>query len=150
MNKKNILFVDDEENIINALKRQFRPYRDHWNFYFALSGKQALELMANQKIDLIVSDMMMPEMRGDELLKIVRDTYPSTVRLVLSGYADEDTLKNGLYIAHQYLSKPCSAETLREIISQVFKIQNCVSIRVSLLVLVTRKNCRVCLKSTLI
>lgn len=127
MDNKNILFVDDEENIISGLTRQLRPFRNQWNLFYALSGKEALEIMAQQPIDLIVSDMMMPEMKGDELLKKVRDLYPATVRIVLSGYADEETLKSGLLISHQYLSKPCSAEILRESISQVFKIQDCVN-----------------------
>lgn len=126
MPKKNILFVDDNENIISGIQRQLRPYREQWQLFFADSGRQALELMAQQPIDLIVSDMMMPEMRGDELLKKVSEQYPGTVRMILSGYADEDTLKNGLEVAHQHLGKPCTAETLREVISQIFKIQACV------------------------
>lgn len=126
MDKKNILFVDDNENVINGIQRQLRPYREQWQLFFATSGPQALQLMAQQPIDLIVSDILMPEMRGDELLKIVSEEYPSTVRMILSGYADEETLKSSLEVAHQYLSKPCSAETLREAISQIFKIQACV------------------------
>ncbi len=123
--KKNILFVDDNENVINGIQRQLRPYRAQWELFFAYSGAQALQLMAQQPIDLIVSDMMMPEMSGDELLKKVSEHYPGTVRIILSGYADEESLKNGLEVAHQYLSKPCSSEILREVISQVFKIQDC-------------------------
>lgn len=125
MNKKNILFVDDNENVINGIQRQLRPYREQWQLFFANSGAQALQLMAQQPIDLIVSDMMMPEMRGDKLLNIVSEHYPGTVRMILSGDADEETLKNGLEVAHQYLSKPCSSEILREAISQIFKIQAC-------------------------
>ncbi len=127
MNKKNILFVDDNENVISGIQRQLRSYRQQWELFFAQNGQQALQLMAEQPIDLIVSDMMMPEMRGDELLKKVSEDYPGTVRMILSGYADEETLRSGLEVAHQYLSKPCSAETLRESIAQIFKIQACVS-----------------------
>ncbi|MFI3158560.1 MAG: response regulator [Methylococcaceae bacterium] len=127
MSKKIILFVDDDENIISGIQRQLRPYREQWQLFFANSGPQALQLMTKQPIDLIVSDMMMPEMRGDELLKKVSEHYPCTVRMILSGYADEDTLKSGMEVAHQYLSKPCSSETLQEAISQIFKIQACVS-----------------------
>ncbi len=127
MQKKNILFVDDNENVVSGITRQLRPYRNEWQLFFAGNGKQALELMTQQPIDLIVSDMIMPVMRGDELLKIVSKQYPATVRMILSGYADEETLKSCLEVAHQYLSKPCSAEMLREVITQVFKIQNCVS-----------------------
>ncbi|WFP51768.1 response regulator [Methylomonas sp. EFPC3] len=125
--KKHILFVDDNENVISGIQRQLRPYREQWSVYFATCGKQALEIMQHQPIDLIVSDMMMPEMRGDVLLKRVADIYPATVRMVLSGYADEETLSRGLEVAHQYLTKPCSAEVLREAITQVFKTQDYVN-----------------------
>jgi CheY-like chemotaxis protein len=105
MIKKNILFVDDSENVISGIQRQLRPHREQWQLFFANSGSQALELMAQQRIDLIISDMSMPGMRGDELLKKVAAQYPSTVRIILSGNADEETLKNGLEVAHQYLGK---------------------------------------------
>ncbi len=127
MNKKNILFVDDNENVISGIQRQLRPYREHWQLFFADNGAKALTLMAQQRIDLIVSDMVMPEMRGDELLTKVAAQYPSTVRMILSGYTDEETLKSGLEVAHQCLSKPCSADMLREAIGQIFKIQDCIS-----------------------
>lgn len=124
---KHILFVDDTENVISGIQRQLRPYREQWQLYFATSGKQALELMQRQPIDLIVSDMMMPEMRGDELLAKVAAAYPGTVRMILSGYADEASVRLGLEVAHQYLAKPCSTEILRETICQIFKIQACVA-----------------------
>jgi HD-like signal output (HDOD) protein/CheY-like chemotaxis protein len=125
MDKKNILFVDENENVISGIQRQLRSYREQWQLFFATNANQALELMEQNSIDLIISDMMLPKMRGDELLKIVGDRYPMTVRLILSGLTDEASLKSALQVAHQYLSKPCSAETLRETISQVFKIQFC-------------------------
>lgn len=123
---KHILFVDDTEHVISGIQRQLRPYRGQWHLHFATCGKQALELMQRQPIDLIVCDMMMPEMRGDELLAKVAAAYPGTVRMILSGYTDETNLRLGLEVAHQYLAKPCSAEILRETLCQVFKIQACV------------------------
>lgn len=127
MDPKNILFVDDDENVLSGIQRQLRPYREQWRLFFAINASSALVLMSKQPIDLIVSDIMMPEMQGDELLRIVSENYPATVRMILSGHADEENLKNGMKVAHQYLSKPCSAEMLREVITQVFKIQSCVS-----------------------
>ncbi|MGZ5000559.1 MAG: HDOD domain-containing protein [Methylomonas sp.] len=127
MSKKNILFVDDSELVINGIQRHLRPYREQWQMFFAHDASEALQVMAHQSIDLIVSDIMMPKMHGDELLRKVRELYPTTVRMILSGYADEENLKSGLEVAHQYLSKPCTGETLREAISQVFKIQSCVA-----------------------
>lgn len=126
MSVKHILFVDDNDNVISGIQRQLRPYRHQWQLFFAKNGPQALQLMTQQPIDLIVSDMVMPEMHGDELLRTVAERYPSTVRMLLSGFIDDETLKAGLASAHQYLGKPCTAESLREAISQVFKIQACV------------------------
>lgn len=129
MSGRNILFVDDSPNVLNGIQRQFRAYRGQWQLFFASSGPDALKLMEQQPIDLIISDMMMPDMRGDELLTIVSEKYPGTVRMILSGYADEESLKRGLEVAHQHLSKPCSADTLRETIGQIFKIQACLKNR---------------------
>jgi len=123
---KNILFVDDNENVISGIQRQLRPFRGHWRIFYVNSAKEALLLMAKQPIDLIVTDMMMPDMRGDDLLRKVSLLYPNIVRIILSGYADEVTLKSGLEVAHQYLSKPCSAETLREAILHIFNVLACV------------------------
>jgi len=64
MMPKNILFVDDNENVLCGIQRQLRPYREQWRLFFALNGRDALTRMEQQSIDLIVSDMMMPEMRG--------------------------------------------------------------------------------------
>ncbi|AEG00639.1 response regulator [Methylomonas methanica] len=124
--KKNILFVDDDENVINGIRRQLRPYREQWQLFFANTGNQALQAMQQNPIDLIVCDMLMPEMRGDKLLRQVSRLYPGTIRVILSGYADEETVKCAMEVAHQHLIKPCNAETLREAITQIFNIQACV------------------------
>lgn len=124
--KKNILFVDDDENVISGIRRQLRPYREQWQLFFANNGSQALQIMRQNPVDLVICDMLMPEMRGDELLKQISRLYPGTIRVILSGYADEATIKCAMEVAHQHLIKPCNAETLREAIAQIFKIQACV------------------------
>jgi HD-like signal output (HDOD) protein len=121
--KKNILFVDDNDNVIQGLKRQLRPFRDEWQLYFANNAEAALAVMENQPIDLIVSDMLMPDIRGEELLHTIKQLYPATIRIIFSGYSDETTLRKALEVAHQYFCKPCNIETLRESISQIFQIQ---------------------------
>jgi len=127
MIKKNILFVDDNPNIINGIKRALRRERNNWVLFFAYSAEEALELMADTPIDLIVTDIMMPGMQGDELLIYVAAQYPATIRFILSGYANETVLKKSMTVAHQYLSKPCNISLLKETIFQVFKIQSCIS-----------------------
>lgn len=81
---KNVLFVDDEPNIIKSLRRGLMM--EEYEKFFALSGEEALAIMEDKEISVIVTDMKMPGMNGLELLKIAREKYPDTVRIVLSGY----------------------------------------------------------------
>lgn len=81
-----LLFVDDEVNILGALKRLFRPLG--YTILTAESGAEALALLEKQSVDLVVSDMRMPQMSGDELLEHVRRQWPEVVRILLTGYAD--------------------------------------------------------------
>ena len=80
------LFVDDEPNILNALKRLFRgPQR---TILTATSGAAGLDLLAEHQVDVVVSDMRMPEMDGATFLRHVREKSPDTQRILLTGYAD--------------------------------------------------------------
>jgi len=82
--KNTVLFVDDEENILKSLKRGLM--REPYQKLFASSGKEALEVMKTNQISVIVTDMRMPGMTGLELLREIKDLYPDTVKIVLSGY----------------------------------------------------------------
>jgi two-component system response regulator HupR/HoxA len=90
MEKRTVLFVDDEEKILTSLKRGLldEPYE----ILFANSGKEALEILEQSQVQVIVTDMRMPEMDGLELLGIVKKEYPHIIRMVLSGFADLQTL----------------------------------------------------------
>lgn len=79
-----VLFVDDESNILSSIKRAMMD--EEFTLLFASSGKEALELIKNRKISVLVTDMRMPEMNGLELLRKVEEISPSTIMLVLSGY----------------------------------------------------------------
>ncbi len=85
MEKAKVLFVDDEVMILNSIQRGI--IGEDFKGFFATNGKKALEIMEENEIAVIVSDMRMPEMNGLELLKIVKEKYPNTIRMVLSGYA---------------------------------------------------------------
>ncbi len=81
-----VLCVDDERNILNALNRLLR--RDGHTVLTASSGASALELLAHEEVDVVISDMRMPGMDGAALLEAVRARWPDTMRLLLTGYAD--------------------------------------------------------------
>jgi len=122
--KKRILFVDDEPLILNGLQRTLRKMRNEWEMTFTASGKEALEVLGTTPMDVIVSDLKMPEMDGAQLLALVKKQYPHMVRLILSGHIEHDMTIKSVQIAHQCLAKPCEAEILRETLSKVFALRD--------------------------
>jgi DNA-binding NtrC family response regulator len=127
MTKKNILFVDDEENILQGLRRMLRSKRKEWEMYFALGGEQALEIIESQPIHAIVTDMRMPGMDGAKLLHAVMNQDPKIVRIVLSGHSEATLVMSSVLPAHQYLSKPCKAEKLIAVIDHALAMQRLVN-----------------------
>jgi len=121
---KALLFVDDEPRVLQGLQRQLRPMRQEWDMQFLGSGRQALEFMAAHPVDIIVSDMMMAEMDGSQLLTEVLKRHPQTVRIILSGHAERESLLRLVGPAHQYLSKPCDADELRKAIARAFALRD--------------------------
>ncbi len=120
---KRILFVDDEPRVLDGLKRMLYPIRNKWEMVFATSGKQALELLANSEFDLLITDMSMAAMTGIDLLHEIVKRHPQLIRIVLSGTADEESTLRSATLAHQYLVKPCDAETLRGTIERAFSFR---------------------------
>ena len=127
--KLKIVFVDDELNILQGLRRQLRSFRSEWEMYFVDSGAAAMELLKTHHFDVIVSDMRMPEMDGAELLSLIKQKYPHMVRIVLSGYSDQSMTLRAAESAHRYLSKPCDAEELRQTVAKTLAFQQSIHSR---------------------
>lgn len=120
----NILFVDDEPNILDGLRRMLRPLRSDWDMFFANGGKEALKLLAEKPIDVVVSDMKMPGMDGAQFLQEVSTVYPQIVRIILSGYSENEMIIKSVGAAHQYLSKPSDPETLKETVNKACALRD--------------------------
>ncbi|MBI4804827.1 MAG: HDOD domain-containing protein [Desulfovibrio sp.] len=105
--KPKILFVDDEQNILTSFRLSLRPMREKWDMSFALGGQEALAILAENPHEVVVSDMRMPGMDGAQLLREVRRLYPESVRIILSGFSEEESVLKAVELAHQYLGKPC-------------------------------------------
>lgn len=111
--KKRILFIDDEPRVLQGLQRMLHGMRREWEMMFVENGRKALDIMDQQNFDVVVSDMRMPGMDGAELLKEVMNRYPQIIRIILSGNSDREMILKSVRTAHQYLSKPCDAATLK-------------------------------------
>ena len=118
--QKSILFVDDEENILKGLKRMLHRYSKEWFMLFAVGGDEALEIMKQCKIEVLVTDMKMPKMSGVELMKEVKRLYPDVIRIVLSGHSEKEDVIKSVSLAHQYLAKPCPPDKLIDIINNTY------------------------------
>jgi len=123
MTRTRVLFVDDEANVLDGLRNVLRKQRNVWDMAFAIGAQAALDELARQPADVVVSDMRMPGFDGAALLQQVRDLYPSTARIVLSGHAEREAVMRALPVAHQYLSKPCEAEQLVAVIERTYNLQ---------------------------
>jgi DNA-binding NtrC family response regulator len=114
--KPRILFVDDEPDVLNALRLMLHRERSCWEMAFATSGPAALDELGRSPCDAVVSDMRMPGMDGEKLLLECQLHHPRTARLLLTGYSDPDILQRLRPILHGLLAKPCERTRLREAI----------------------------------
>jgi HD-like signal output (HDOD) protein len=115
--------VDDEPSVLGGLRRQLWDRRADWDLDFAPSGAEALALLETAPADVVVSDMRMPGMDGAALLERVRQRWPSTIRLLLTGYTDQDQVLRSARSAHQFLNKPCDPAALRAAVSHALDLR---------------------------
>lgn len=125
--KRRILFVDDEVSVIEGLRAVLRAQRREWDMVFALGGGAAVELLQTQTFDVVVTDMRMPVVDGAEVLQRAKQLQPHAVRIVLSGQTDVETAMKSVFVAHQFLSKPCECEQLRGIVQRACGLNELVS-----------------------
>jgi len=121
---KRILFVDDEQNILDGVRRMLYGARNRWEMEFVSSGEAALLACKQQAFDVVVSDLRMPGMDGAELLGHIRDQFPATARIILSGYSEITLAARAVPVAHRILSKPCNETELKDTIERVCTLQD--------------------------
>jgi CheY-like chemotaxis protein len=120
---KSILFVDDERNVLNGLRRQFHRQRSALKMSFALGGAEAMSIVDERPFDVVITDMQMPVVDGTQVLSHVARVQKSCGRLVLSGHADLDQQRIATSCSHRYLNKPCPPQLLELEIEQVLAIR---------------------------
>lgn len=127
--KANVLFVDDEKSVLETLKRSMR--NSDYQCFFANSGAIALDMMEEHYIDVVVSDMKMPEMTGEELLREVSLRYPETIRIVLSAFSEDELVMGAINEGHiwGFIHKPWNHNELLQAIDQAVFTQQVVAER---------------------
>lgn len=121
--QRRLLLVDDEPNIVAALKRLLRGER--YQIYSAHSGQEGLDLLAQHAIDVIVSDQRMPGMLGVDFLRKSKQLYPDTIRIMLSGYTELQSVTDAVNegAIYKFLTKPWEDELLRKQIADAFRVK---------------------------
>lgn len=116
MKPHTVLCVDDEQSILNALKRLTR--NENFNLLTANSAREALEILSQNTVHLVISDQRMPEMNGSDFLAIVKKHHPQIVRTILSGYADAASMLDAINKAevHRFFIKPWNDDELKKLI----------------------------------
>ncbi|MCK4503215.1 MAG: response regulator, partial [Desulfuromonadales bacterium] len=117
MNK--ILFVDDDPNLLNGIKRGLHALRSEWNMSFATNGSEALELLRASSVDIVVSDFQMPGMNGLELLSQIEFDYPNVIRVMLTGQADKVTYAQTANICHYFFWKPLKLDGFKRFLERI-------------------------------
>ncbi len=118
---KRLVVVDDEQMVLDAIRRQFYSQRKEWDSHFFLTGAEALSFMEDHPTDVVMTDLNMAPMNGAELLGVVQERFPGTVRLLLTGAAGVKSTLPAALLAHQSFSKPCDPMELREAIERAFR-----------------------------
>jgi PAS domain S-box-containing protein/diguanylate cyclase (GGDEF)-like protein len=118
---RTLLLVDDEDNILAALKRTLR--RDGYHIVTACNAAEGLQRLTEHEVDVIISDQRMPGMTGVEFLRRAKDLYPHTVRMVLSGYTELQSIIDAVNegAIYKFLTKPWDDERLRAHVSEAFQ-----------------------------
>lgn len=117
-----VLIVDDDPAIRNILKELFSS--EPYSVLTAGSAREALDLLAGEQVDVVISDEKMPGMSGSELLVIVREKYPDTIRMILTGYASLESAMRAINEGeiYRFFTKPCNlvdlAVTVRQALEQ--------------------------------
>jgi len=119
--QRTLLIVDDEDNIVSSLKRLLR--RDGYHIVTANSGAQGLQCLAQFDVDVIISDQRMPGMTGVEFLRRTKELYPDTIRMVLSGYTELQSITDAINegAIYKFLTKPWDDERVRAHIQEAFR-----------------------------
>ncbi|MEA9389879.1 HDOD domain-containing protein [Acerihabitans sp. TG2] len=119
-----VMFVDDESRVLSGIERALMMQDNEWECRFATSGQEALAMLEDEPADVVISDMRMPFMDGAELLTQVRNRWPSTIRIILSGYSEPSATLRMVDVAHRFVAKPCDSSVLLTMVANALALRD--------------------------
>jgi len=138
--KHTVLCVDSEKPILSSLRRLLR--KEAFNLLTASSGKEGLDILQKNDVHLIISEQRMPEMSGTKFLSKVKDKYPDTIRIVLSGYTEVDTITDAINRGniYKFILKPWNDDNIKNEIRKSLEQYDLIQANRSLNKTITQKN----------
>ncbi len=118
MSRARILFVDDDAQILRAMRVVLRGESERWDMVFVQGGEEAVALVRSESFDVIVTDLHMGSVSGDAVLRAARDRLPTAVRLLMSGACDFESEAVASELAQELIEKPCPSSRLRSTIER--------------------------------
>lgn len=125
---KNIAFIDDDCRILDGIKRMLRRERTRWDMSFFESVDRFFEEHGKKTFDIVVSDIRMPKTNGVELLQKVKNLSPATIRIALSGFAQEELLLESLQVSHQFIAKPAESDEIIRAIDLSLSVEQLINV----------------------
>lgn len=117
-----VVFVDDEQHILEALRRQLHPRQREWDMHFVADPAEALTRIIARPPAVVVSDLRMPGIDGEDLLRLVAERAPGTVRMALSGYHQRELAIEASGLVHRFLAKPISAAAIEAMVAEAIDL----------------------------
>lgn len=122
MDKKSVLFIDDEENLLHAIRREL--FTHGYNVFTAINAEEAFTILDKYEVGVVVSDQLMPCVDGATLLSRIKKKYPKSVRIIMSGNSDFETLQRAINIGEifKFIPKPCDKNKLIKELDIAFSV----------------------------
>jgi DNA-binding NtrC family response regulator len=111
MSKGKILVVDDEAIVRTSCSRTLSP--EGYEVRLATNGAEGLKMASEERFDLVLTDLKMPDMDGIEVLRIIKEKWPETAVIIVTGYQTVDTAVKAIKLgAYDYIEKPFTPDAL--------------------------------------
>jgi HD-like signal output (HDOD) protein len=121
--KIRLLIIGNVANILNPLRKMLLPEKGDWDIFFAVNADEVVLVLNNHNVDMVIADMHIPDNEGIKILEMIKESFPSIIRIVISDPSERALMLKSSEYAHQFLAKPDNAIELKRKISKIYSLQ---------------------------